>query len=146
MFGIRIKDSKLIDEVSILIDLSDILLVIGEPVLNSRWICRDLDYTLMKEGRLYEIRESRRRFSGAEFRHFAHRIRQVIDGRFEARTEGPAKKIWLVLVVFDSSWIDVWSTKQEVLEKLRARFKKINDLSPEVMKASLEQAQRKHRG
>ncbi len=137
MLGIRIKDSKR--------DLGAILPVIG-GVLTSQWICRDLDYTMMKDDRLYEILNVRQKFSGTEFLQFADKVRQVIDGRFEARTKGPSKNLWLVIIVFDSSWVDVWTTKPDVLERLRARFKKIDDLSSEVMKVSLELVQGKRRG
>jgi hypothetical protein len=144
MLGIRIKDSR--DDEPRLIDLSDILPLIRERVITSQWICRDLDYTAMKDGRLSEILEARQKFSGTEFLQFAAKVCQIIDGRFEARTEGPSKNLWLVIVIFDSSWVDVWSSKMEVIERLKEQFKQINDLSPEDMKSSFELAQRKHGG
>lgn len=128
MFGIKIKDSKQVNGGNCLIDLRDVLAAIGEKVLTSSWICRDLDYSTMRDGELYEICEDRRKAQGAEMIQFANTIHQVFDGRFEARTEGPSKRLWLIIVVFDSSWVEVWSSKRELLEGLKARFKKVSDM------------------
>jgi hypothetical protein len=123
MFGIKIRDSNPHYD-----RLRDVLAAIGEKVLTSSWICRDLDYSIRKDGELWEIREDRRRLSGAEMMRFTDSVHQFFDGRFEARTEGPSKKLWLVIVVFDSSWIEVWTLNKKLLEKLKARFKKVSDM------------------
>ncbi len=128
MLGIKIKDGKQVNGGSCLIDLRDVLAAIGEKVLTSRWICRDLDYSIMRDGELYEICEQRRRLSGTEMMEFTKTIHQFFDGRFEARRDGPSKKLWLIIVVFDSSWIEVWSLNKEVIEGLKARFQKVTDM------------------
>jgi hypothetical protein len=128
MLGIKIKDSRQLNGGHCLIDLRDVLTVIGEPVVSSQWICRDLEYIAMRDGDLSEIHESRRKLSGAEMIEFADSIHQTIYGLFEARGAGPTKKLWLKIVVFDSSWVEVWSSKREMIEGLKGYFKKVSDL------------------
>ena len=130
MFGIKIKDSKRSGGGSSFLsfDLRDILAAVGEPVFASRWRCRDLCYTAVRDGRFDEFREARRKFTGEEMVQFAGSIHQTIDGRFEARGGGAAKRPWLVILAVDSSWFEVWSSKREVLERVRARFEKVSDL------------------
>src|SRR2546423_7600508 len=100
MLGIKIKDSKKNDGGGshLSFDLRDILEAIGEPVSSSTWICLDVEYTTMREGKFYEIFLDRRKLSGAEMLYLVADIRQTIDGRFEARSAGPAKKLWLIII------------------------------------------------
>ncbi len=90
MFGIKIQDKKQSKTGGgyLSFDLLDILTVISESVITSRWHCRDLYYTT-KDGRV--IQEIRRKLSGEEMMSFAVNIHQTIDGRFEARGQGAAK-------------------------------------------------------
>jgi hypothetical protein len=129
MFGIKIQDSKQSNGGSNRsFDLRDILTLIGEPILSSRWQCRDLWYTAVREGKFDEIREVRRKLSGEEMMQFATGLHQTIDGRFEARSGGAAKKPWLIILAVDSSWFEVWSSKREVIEKVKAGFEKVSEL------------------
>jgi hypothetical protein len=91
MLGIKIKDKRLSNS----FDLRDILAVIGEPVNESRWSCYDLCYTANKDGRAREICEERLKLSGKELTSLASEIHQTIDGRFEAKSEVPAKNLGL---------------------------------------------------
>jgi hypothetical protein len=130
MFGIKIQDLKQSSSggSSRSFDLRDILRLIGKPVLSSRWRCHDLWYTAVRDGKFDEIREARRKLSGEEMMQFAASIHQTIDGRFEARGGGAAKKPWVIILAVDSSWFEVWSSKREVIEKVRAGFEKVSNL------------------
>ena len=130
MFGIKIRDAKLSGGGSsyLSFDLRDILTAVGEPVFSSRWRCRDLWYTAERDGKFTEIREARRKLSGEEIMRFAAGIHQTINGRFEARGGGAAKMPWLIILAVDSSWFEVWSSKREVLERVRAHFEQVSDL------------------
>ena len=130
MFGIKIKDTKTSGAggSSLSFDLRDILTAVGEPVLSSSWRCRDLCYTAVRDGKFDEFREARRRLTGEEMIQFADGIHQTIDGRFEAHSEGVAKRPWLVILAVDSSWFEVWSSKHEILKRVRARFEQVSDL------------------
>ncbi|HLM02704.1 MAG TPA: hypothetical protein VK400_16750 [Pyrinomonadaceae bacterium] len=131
MYGIKIQDSRKTASGgnSLNFDLRDVLAVIGEPARKARWRGRDIWCTASRNGKAVSIREERRDFSGEEFFQFASSIHQTIDGRFEVRREDAAKKSWLVIVAFDSSWFEVWSSKPEVIEKLRNHFEKVSDLT-----------------
>lgn len=130
MLGVKIQDSKQSNGSNFLsFDLQHILAAIGEPVLKSRWRCRNLWYTTTKNGEASEIRETRLNLSGEELIELSSGIHQTIDGRFEARGEGAAKKPWLIIVAFDSSWFEVWSSKPAIHERIRKHFKKVSDIS-----------------
>ena len=59
---------------------------------------------------------------------FAAAIHQTIDGKFIAKKHG-TNKPWLVIQAVDSSWFEVWSSKQKVIEELSTRFAKVTPLS-----------------
>jgi len=130
MLGIKIQDKRLSKSGGSLLsfDLRDILAVIGEPVNKSRWRCIDLWYTANRNGRLSEIREARLKLSGEELTQLASDIHQTIDGRFEAKSDGATKKPWLIIVAFDSSWFEVWSSKPWAIEKLKKHFQMVSDI------------------
>jgi hypothetical protein len=65
--------------------------------------------------------------SGPELIAAAGQILQVIDGRFEARSERGAAGPWLVLRAVDSSWWEVYSDDSKVEESLRRAF---HDIRP----------------
>jgi hypothetical protein len=108
--------------------LKDILSAIGEPVLTSRWVCRDLWCVRSRDGVPQELREKRLKFSGEEIMLFASNAGQVIDGRFEARGQGAAKRPWLIIVAFDSTFYDVWSSKPNVIERIKERYNDVSDI------------------
>lgn len=110
-------------------DLRDILAIVGEPALQSDWRCQDLWYTVKDEDS-DEYVKAPRKVTGAELLRFADVVMQIIDGRFEASSAGAAKRPWLMIMAVDSSYWEVWSTKQEVLEIVRARFSDAVDLPP----------------
>ena len=109
-------------------DLRDILEVIGEPALTSDWRCLNLWYTAVKDGQFSEFRERRRRLSGKELVEFTASVHQSIDGKFIAKKDG-TNKPWLIIRAVDSSWFEVWCSKQEVLEELKGRFTQVSPLS-----------------
>lgn len=131
MLGIKIQDSIRSPSGGSFLsfDLRDILAVVGEAALTSRWRCRDLCYTAVRDGGIGEFREARRKISGAELARFAASVHQTIDGRFEARGSGAAKHPWLIILAVDSSWFEVWSSKREVLKSVKARFQQVSDIS-----------------
>jgi hypothetical protein len=130
MFGVKIEDLTTSEGGGSFLsfDLRDILAVVGEPALTSRWRCRGLRYLEGGEGSVGEFHEERREFTGDGMQRFAATVLQTIDGRFEARSAGAAKRLWLIILAGDSSWFEVWSSKPAVLESVRGRFKNVSDL------------------
>ncbi len=116
MLGIRINRR---DNSSF--DLRDILAIIGKPVLESKWRCRDLWYTVKDESSDDYI-EAPRKISGVELLRFASDVAQVIDGHFEATTRSAAKRPWLKIIAVDSTYWEVWSSKHQVLDLVRKQF------------------------
>ena len=131
MVGIKIQDSTYSPSGGRILsfDLRDILAVVGDPVLASRWRCYDLCYTTVDDNEIGEVRGQRRKLSGEELIQYAASVQQTINGRFEARGGGAAKRAWLIIEAVDSSWFEVWSSKPEVLERLKARFQQVIDIS-----------------
>lgn len=129
MIGIKIQDKKQSNSRKFLdFDLRDILAVIGEPVNQSKWLCYDLCYIASRDGVFNEFRESRLKLSGEELIELASEIHQTIDGRFEAKTEGAAKKPFVIIIAFDSSWFEVYSTKAPIINKLKNYFQSVSDI------------------
>ena len=131
MFGIKIQDSTRPagGGAWLSFDLRDILHSIGEPALESEWRGRGLYYLLMRDGVCGEFDEARRDFSGKEFVEFAATVHQTIDGEFTAKKPG-SNKAWLVIEAVDSSWFEVWSTKPQVLDRLKLKFSEVTSLPP----------------
>ncbi len=130
MQGIKIKDKRQSNNGSFLdFDLKDILAELQESVLESNWVCRDLLCTAIRNEKFISIQEERLKFSGEELIKFANSIHQTIEGRFEAKTGGAAKRPWLIIIAFDSSWFEVWTSKSWVIKKLKERFENVSDIS-----------------
>ena len=130
MAAIRIKNKKRSDgKPERRFDLKDILSTVGERVIESRWRCRDLWVLANFDEHPDSYRISRLKISGDELMKMASKIYQTIDGRFEARGEGAAKNPWLIIVAFDSSWFEVWSSKSWVIEKIKTNFQDTTDIT-----------------
>jgi hypothetical protein len=130
MVGVKISPKLLLKsgEKRLKGDLEEILSLIGESVLTSRWRCLDLWYLDSHD----TVRETIMKLSGKELLKFASTITQTIDGRFEAKSEGAAKRPWLVILAVDSSWFEVWSSKQWVIKKIKEHFQDVSDISNKI--------------
>jgi len=130
MQGIKINDSIRRERGSFLsFDLKDILTAVGDSVLSSKWLCRDVECTGENAGRLHDISDEGRNISGGELMQVVSGIHQIIDGEFEAY-DGEADKPWLVVSAVDSSWFEVWSSDTEILERVKNNFRDVSDLPP----------------
>jgi hypothetical protein len=63
---------------------------------------------------------------GAELLAATERLQQVIDGRFEGLENQNTP--WVVVRAVDSSWWEVLSNDQAVLDSVRGRFKVVENL------------------
>lgn len=124
MQGVKILDKKeLSSGVKILnVYLKDILPLLGEQVSTSRWRCRDLNYIFGIDGKPFGNKDKMMKVSGAELIEFSESVGQIVDGVFEAKSEGAAKHPRAKIVFFDSSWAEVRSSKPRVIEKVREHF------------------------
>lgn len=130
MQGVKIQDKRKSSSNGHILNvyLKDILPLLGEKVVTSRWRCWDLDYVLGIDGKPYGNKEKTMKVSGAELMEFSENVGQIIDGIFEAKSEGAAKHPWVKIVFFDSSWAEVWSSKPWVIEKVREHFNDVTDI------------------
>jgi len=134
MIGVKIKDKKRSNGggSTLTFSLKDILAVIGEKVLTSRWRCSELDYLKKTDEEFYSKKVRTMKLSGAELIDFSEKVGLILDGRFEAKSEGGAKRPWLLIVAFDTSWYEVWSSKPWVIEKMKAHFKDVSEINAKI--------------
>lgn len=130
MQGVKIQDKRESSSGRFLnVYLKDILPLLGEKVLTSRWRCWDLDYSLKRNIEWYSKKDKTMKMSGEELVKFSENVGQIIDGKFEAKSEGAAKHPWAKIVFFDSSWAEVWSSKTWVIEKVKEHFEDVTVIS-----------------
>ena len=96
--------------------LEELLTALGAPAVQSWWRCARLWYESRDNRDVAELDRAERShtlLSGKQLLRAARRVREIIDGEFQAVREGEDRP-WLVLRAFDSSWWEVvsddWST------------------------------------
>jgi hypothetical protein len=141
MFGVKISFPKPSSEgdLSVPVNLQNILRVIGESAVGSQWRCLNLWYIAMREETIHECRQRRRDFSGKDLLAFAASVHQTIDGEFIAKKDG-SNKAWLIIKAVDSSWWEVWSTKPKVLEEIEKGFAKVSAIPDTASNKSLDRS------
>jgi len=132
--GLRIKD--LAEGRYLAFDLRDLLSVIGPAVESSQWRCTDLwciPIEPVGEGELEPQYDTGSLISGSTLTTLAARTRQVIDGEFRAHRGTPTSEHpWLVIRAVDSSFWEVFSDDDSVLQQLRTRFHDVQDLAADA--------------
>jgi len=105
-------------------DLSDVLATLGERVTRSRWRARGLWYLSSDELGVDQLERlsAGATLDGHELLESLPRVRQVIDGEFEAR-EADSQRPWVIVRAVDSAWWEVLSDDPAVLAAIRARFR-----------------------
>lgn len=129
MIGVKIQDKRESSSGRFLnVYLKDILPLLGERVLTSQWRSWDLYFLKKIDGEWYSNKDKTMKISGEELIKFSESVGQIIDGKFEAKTEGATKHPWAKIVFFDSSWAEVWSSKTWIIEKVKENFEDVNDI------------------
>ena len=140
MFGIRIKDLD-VNEQILDFDLRDILQTIGHAALESRWRMRDVEasagHTMEAADELQRLSDEKADVLGRELIHLARHVDQVVEGHFRG-TEKGAQQPWIVINAVDSTFFEVITPREEVVTKLRNRFKDITDMTDEELTQSEE--------
>jgi hypothetical protein len=110
-------------------DLREVLAALGKRAVESRWRSSYLQYVSRDEQDISVLERLGAELvvSGADFVNGIDRLLQVIDGEFEALDKNGR---WVVIRAVDSSWWEVWSDDQSVLETVRAKFRTTGDASP----------------
>ena len=129
MRGVQIRDMNESGHV-LAVDLQHILDLIGERAILSRWRASEV-WVIGKENgevaqELENLADGLKFISGEHLNRMAHSLVQVIDGEFSAFESG-CDLPWLIIRAVDSSFYEVFSTEPEVLNRVRALFRKVSD-------------------
>jgi hypothetical protein len=132
MRGVRMRDgTEPGGSGSLDFDLAEILAALGPVVRKSRWVCSELNY-VTRDNRDVEALErafrSREPISGEDILKGAAATLQVVDGLFAGLDEDDSK--WVVVRSVDSTWWEVWSDHDWVLDAIRSRFRVV-DAAPQ---------------
>lgn len=126
MHGITIDDRDATNRLAF--DLKDVLEVIGTPAKDSRWriaAVSALNGDAATE--LHSLSDEGTEIPGHLLFELANRVGQVIEGTFVAlRPTGGTP--WLTIYAVDSSAYDVETDDDDILARLRARFRSVHDL------------------
>jgi hypothetical protein len=109
------------------VDLIDILRLCESDVLVSSWRLRDVDCLGDLADEFMRLGESEATVSGPELVRLASGVYQVIEGEFEAYHPGEAT-FWLVVRAIDSTLYVVITEDQDLLARVRARFRDVRPL------------------
>jgi len=129
MPGIRIRD--LAPRGYLAFDLSDILGLLGERAIRSRWRAVAVWATGKErvEGQteLEDLAKARSWIEGEHLNRLAHEdVQQVIDGEFSGFDQG-SDSPWVIICAVDSTYYEVYSREPGVLQSVRAAFKDVSD-------------------
>lgn len=102
-------------------DLIDILLVLGDDARRSVWTVHGIEALGRRADELHD------KVLGEQLVELARGVDQVIDGTLAGRLPG-ADAPWIVIRAVDSSAFDVETTREDVIDALRARFSRVADL------------------
>lgn len=143
MQGVRIRDNNKGQGSGLSFGLKEILEVIGERVVESTWKCREVDYVAKPENALHETNKNKlidafgnlvneynlkkHEMSGKYLQEFAGKVMLIINGEFLGYYQG-AKRPWIIIKAFDSSWWEVFSKKPEYVSRFKEVFKDVKDV------------------
>lgn len=126
MRGVTISD---LDEQNVLtVDLVDVLRLLGEVVLESRWKLRGVEAlggTAASE--LQQLSDAQSEIDGRTLIKLAADVDQVVDGEFRGFRDGDSRP-WIVIRAVDSSAYDVLTEDDRIVERIRGRFRAVSEI------------------
>jgi hypothetical protein len=115
------------------VHLPDILDLFVTEVKNSQWKIFVEDCLGDTAEQLWAISDSKTVISGQKLRELASGVYQIIDGEFTG-CHSEEQDAWIVIRAVDSSWYDVYSRDEYVVERIRQRYKVVSDIPEEHFK------------
>ncbi|HEX2552753.1 MAG TPA: hypothetical protein VHL98_03570 [Microvirga sp.] len=115
-------------------DLKEILKAIGQPALDAFWTALPVEEAgdeLWATGdpsavaMVDELARTGERIGGGRLLEVASGIHQTIWGEFQGFESLEATSPWIRIVAFDSTWFEVHTAHEAVLERVRGRFKDV---------------------
>jgi hypothetical protein len=131
MRGIEIRD--LSPHGYLAFDLRDILALLGERVIRSRWRAVGVRATGKQrsegETELEDLSKARSWIEGEHLKRLAHEdVQQVIHGEFTGFDQGrETKDPWVVISAVRSTYYVVYSPDPTVLQAIRVAFKDVSN-------------------
>lgn len=101
--------------------LDSMLLLLGEEGRAATWSMRAVECVGAEADRLHALSDSDASVPGSDLLAIASGIGQVIDGEFRAYGAGE-DEAWLVLCAVDSTWWDIATSREEILNRFRAAY------------------------
>ncbi len=109
-------------------DLRDILSVLGDDVERSVWTAMGVECLGEDAAAALErASDGGEVLPGSRLRELACDDVQIVDGEFSGRLPDQ-EAAWIVIRAVDSSAFDVETDREDVLEALRSRFERVEDL------------------
>jgi len=130
MRAIRIED---VNEHRLSFDLVDLLRELGERLSNTEWEVDNVETSGESAEDLEELETLetlKGRVTGDRLKQIATGLYQVIWGTFSGFDPGQTKP-WIIISAFDSSWFDVTTDDDSLIEQLKRRFTSVSDIPVE---------------
>jgi hypothetical protein len=112
------------------VDLISILNLLGPRAAASEWEIRDLECAIPELPELCRLSETEEKIPGDRLLRLAREAPQIIDGSFKGYMRGQDKP-WVIIRAVDSSAYDVETNDDELLSRIRQKFRQVVDY-PEV--------------
>ena len=127
MKGVTILDRNA-DTGALACDLNDIVVLLEPDATRSNWTARDVECLGGDSARGLEDASDRGEIIvGAKFIELTHNVEQVIDGEFSARLPNDVGD-WIIIRSVDSTAYDVFTDREDILLKIRARFRHVESI------------------
>ncbi|MBI3018377.1 MAG: hypothetical protein HYY61_00560 [Deltaproteobacteria bacterium] len=107
--------------------LIDILDLLGPRAGTLKWEISDIESIGSTSGELYKLSTQGDRVSCPYFLRLAKNTIQVIDGEFRGY-EDDREEPWIVIHAIDSSAYDVEVNDNALLQRIRDRYRNVEDL------------------
>lgn len=108
-------------------DLRHILELIELDAHRSRWTVRNLECVGSSAGELHRVADAGTLLDGAQLLALSRGVNQVIDGEFAGFFSGQDDP-WIRIRAVDSSFWDIFTDRDDILDRVRSRFQRVTDL------------------
>jgi len=129
MHGLTISD--LARDGTLAVGLEDILTTLGPDAERAWWKTTGLECLGPSAEKLYSLTDEGAFILGRSLVSLSRGLTQVIDGEFDAYRDG-SKEPWVMVRAVDGTEFDVETDDEEVLCRIRERFRRVSDFPDEL--------------
>lgn len=116
------------DDNSLAVNLSNILDLLEPLASNSQWDICDLQCSGSSADELQQLADAKVKIPGTDLLRLTSNITQLLDGQFCGYFEGK-KRPWIAIRAADNVGYEVETENQEVLARMRQKFKHVTELT-----------------